>query len=63
MKIGLCWYQKSNESKCTYDLTNRMMVHLDIIFALASIARVPWFRLLQVTSYDETQFNIFLIGK
>ena len=46
MKIGLRWYQKSNGSKCTYDLNDRMMVHLDIIFALASVARVPWFRLL-----------------
>ena len=40
MEIGLCWYQNNNESIWTYDLTDHVMVELEIIIALATMTYI-----------------------
>ena len=35
MEIGACWYQKGANNKWTYNLTDRLMVDLETIIAVA----------------------------
>ena len=42
VKIGLCWYQKGANNKWTYDLTDHLMLDLEIIIALATMTCIYW---------------------
>jgi hypothetical protein len=33
-EIGLCWYQKGNNNNWSYDLTDRLMIDLEIMTTL-----------------------------
>ena len=37
MEINLCWHQKRTNNKWTDDLTDHLMVDLEVIIALASM--------------------------
>jgi hypothetical protein len=38
MEIGLCWFQKGINNTWTYNLTDHLMIYLETIIALASMA-------------------------
>ena len=40
MEIDSYWYQKGTNNKCTYDLTDHLMVDLQTIITLASITYI-----------------------
>ena len=37
MEIGLCWYEKGTNNKWTHNLTDHLMLYLEIMIALAPI--------------------------
>jgi hypothetical protein len=37
VKVGLCWYQKSEGLKWSYDITDHIMVELDMVITLANL--------------------------
>ena len=57
MDIGSYGYLKGTNNKCTYKLTDHLMVNIETIIALASMAYIVD---LDATSGDEQVFNIFI---
>ena len=42
MEIGLCWYKKKPNQQSTYDLSNYLMMDLEIIIGLASMLYIAY---------------------
>ena len=59
MKIGLYWYKKDHASLWTYDLTNHMMVDLEIIIKLFLVTFVEEKNLYELHPMDEKVLNDF----
>ena len=57
MEIGLCWYQKETNNEWTYDLTDHLMVDLEIIIALASMTYIIDLDAYKLHPGDEKVFN------
>ena len=63
LEIELCWYQKDHESLWTYDLSNHIMVDLEIIIALAMVTFVVEKNVYELHSTNEEVFNDFINDK
>ena len=60
MEIGLCCCQKGTNNKRTYDLTDHLMVDLEIIIALASMTYFVDLDVYELHPRDEKIFNDFI---
>ena len=63
MEIGYCWYQKSNGSVWTHDLTNHIIGDLETIIALATLTFVVYKNLYELHPTDEQVFNDLINDK
>ena len=60
MEIVLYWFQIKNGSMWTYDMTDHVMVELDIIIALATMNSIIETNLYELHPMDERVFNHFI---
>lgn len=59
VEIGLCWYQKDQVSMWTYDITNHVMIDLDIVIALVIITFMEVINFYELSSNGRNSVQRF----
>jgi hypothetical protein len=60
MEIALCWYQKGTNNKWACDLINHLMIDLETIIALTTMAYIVTLDTYEFHPKDEKTFNNFI---
>ena len=56
MEIALCWYKKGTNKKWAYDLINHLMIELETIIALTTMAYIVTLDTYEFHPKDEKTF-------
>ena len=57
MEIGLCWYQNENGLVWTHNLSNHLIIELEIIIASGSMTHIVETNLYELHPMDYQGFN------